>query len=197
MKKSIIILTITFISLWGCSTSSDQADKAQASIDTVLYDNRLPEQPTKTVINFLTWYKDNYESISSIQLIIWGNDDTTIPYSVDTIGTKEYLDYFNKSGFVSDKYIRDWTDYFSERQQYFEENLEYDGPPSGFEFDFVLLTQEYDKTLAAIDNPKLINIEIKESRAIVKIDIMKRLSFTLTKSTDRWLIDHIDNLGLE
>ncbi len=177
--------------------NSDKNQTRQKTTDSAKSIEQLNIPPEKTVIDFLKWYKENYQPINDIELIYLAPGDTIIPYSVDAIGTKKYLEYFENSGYVSKNYIKYWSNYFLERQQYFEDNLEFDGPPSGFEFDFVLLTQEVDEVLDSIENPEILNSEITKNQAIVKINISMRLSFCLTKSNNQWLIDKIENIGLE
>jgi hypothetical protein len=157
-------------------------------------------ESTQTVISFLRWYKANYEKIIQNQNILVnnaGSDDTTKTYSVNFSETDNYLILFKSSGYVSDFFLDDWRKYFAECEEYFKNNPQIDGPPDGFNFDLILLTQEVEEILKAIDHLKVIEEEENDSAALVKVDIMMRFSFRLSKVNNKWLIDKIDNLGWE
>lgn len=73
-------------------------------------------------------------------------------------------------------------------------NPQNDGPPYGFEYDLVLMTQEVDQAMDAIDNIKVTDVNESGDSAVVKVDIMTKLGFTLTKANGKWLIDDISNI---
>ena len=157
----------------------------------------LTKEPVKTVVDFLKWYRENYKKISKIQMVnIPPTEDTNSFYTINVDETERYLTVLKKSGFVSDRYLEQWRDYFKKAGIKLEQNPMNDGPPEGFEFDFVLWTQEIDETLEAINYPKLISCKITKNKAVVKIDILMRLEFKLAKQNGKWLIDDIQNLGL-
>lgn len=157
----------------------------------------LTNEPAKTVVDFLKWHRQNHEKISKIQMVnIPPVENTNSFYTVNVDETERYLTLLKKSGFVSDRYLQQWRDYFKKAGIKLEQNPMNDGPPEGFEFDFVLWTQEIDETLEAINDPKLISSKITQNKAVLKIDILMRLEFKLSKQNGKWRIDDIQNLGL-
>jgi hypothetical protein len=155
----------------------------------------LTKEPIKTVINFLKWYRENEKTLSKIQMVnIPSIEEKNSFYTVNFEKTEQYLAALKKSGFVSDKYMDQWRDYFKKADIKLKQNPMNDGPPDGFEFDFVLWTQEIDETLEAINNPKLISTQITTDNAIVTLDILMRLEYKLSKQGDKWLIDDIQVL---
>ena len=155
----------------------------------------LTKEPAKTVINFLKWYRENEKELSKIQMVNMPPiEETNSFYTVNFDETERYLTELKKSGFVSDKYLERRRDYFKKADIKLRQDPVNDGPPDGFEFDLILLTQDIDDTLEAINNPKLISSQITKDNAIVKLDIMMRLEYKLSKQGDKWLIDHIQVL---
>jgi len=155
---------------------------------------------SKIVVSFLKWYKKNHSKIHSIELVNnvhWDREnDSTELYSVNFDGTEKYLLTLKSSGFISDLYLNKWREYFKEKEEEFKKYPQFDGPPDGFQFDFVLWTQIVDETLHMIDYYKFIEVFESDMKANVKIDIMMKLNFSLSKQKEIWLIDDIENLGM-
>jgi hypothetical protein len=154
-------------------------------------------EPTKTVTNFLKWYKKNFDEISAIPMIdnYSIEYDSTKFYRVNFKGTEAYLSKLKSSGYISERYIKKWRIYFKEHDENFKKNPQNDGPPDGFEFDFVLWTQEIEGTLEAIDQLKVNETNETDNVAFIEIDISMRLGFYLTKYNGKWMIDAIENIG--
>ena len=202
MKEKFLMIGLILLIACQSNSKTDSPKPADESQDnsTGKINNQLTNQASAlTVINFLKWYKGNYETIYQYNLVnnAGGEYDSTKFYSVNFKETEKYLSKLKSGGFISDSYIEGWRKYFIEREENFKSNLQNDGPPDGFEYDFVLMTQEIDETLNSIDNPKLINVSESSDSSVVKIDIMMRLSFSLRKNNNIWLIDRIENLGME
>lgn len=93
----------------------------------------------KTVKNFLLWYKKVYPEISRIVLVnISSESKGNKKYTINIDGCEKYLSLLKKSGFISDKYIDQWHSYFMQQSEKYKSTLQTDGPPEGFEYDFVL-----------------------------------------------------------
>jgi len=193
----------TIISQGDSSLVSDAALDRQSIIsqdDSSLVSDSCKEVAKGIVVNFMNWYKSNYDAINKIELVSDDLDsDPPKPYKVDTLGCIAYLKKFQESGFVSSKYLEKWSNYFKDREKYWDANPQFDGPPDGFEYDFVLFTQEIDETLASIKNIQILQIEKTDQNQIsVKVDIASmRLSFYLSEYDGKWLIDNIVNGSCE
>ena len=192
MKSKNIFLTIlaavVFLVFIPCTNNSQTGKEIQPD---------LTKEPVKTVVDFLKWYRENYEKISKIQMVnIPPLEDLDSVYTVNFEEIEEYLTFLKTSGFVSDKYLQQWRDFLVKAGKKLEQDKVNDGPPEGFDFDFVLWTQEIRETLEAIKNPKLISSKSTQNKAVVRIYILMRLEFKLSKQNDKWLIDDIQNLGL-
>ncbi len=200
MKKTCFI--ITCVIMIGCRNNSridasiqEYNEKTESNIDET-YTNK---ESLNTVIDFLNWYKNNYETVNQFNLVKnkGVNYDSTKFYSVNFEESEKYLKKLKSSGFISDNYINKWRKYFKEHDEYLKKNPQNDGPPYGFDYDFVLLTQEIDKTIESNVKLKLLDIKESNESSIVKIDIMMRLSFSLSKCNGKWLIDNIENMVIE
>jgi hypothetical protein len=189
-KWIVCSLFVVFVLL-----SCTQRKGKDAKIEEESAKKELGEEPVKTVVEFLNWYRTDYDSINGFEMVNWR--DTTVAYSVNFEGTEKYLEYLKKSGYISDEYVQRWRGYFKECEENFKKNPQKDGPPEGFEFDFILWTQTIDETLESIDNPRLISKEVKDNEGVVNIDISMRLSFHLKKFEGKWKIDRIENLGMD
>ena len=189
-KKNFITIlaAVVFLVFIPCINNSQTGKEIQPD---------LTKEPVKTVVDFLNWYRENYEKISKIQMVNMPSfKDPNSFYTVNFDEIEEYLIFLKTSGFVSDKYLQQWRDYLKKAGIKLEQDKVNDGPPEGFEFDFVLWTQEIDETLEAINDPKLISSKITRNKAVVKIYILMRLEFKLSKQNGKWRIDDIQNLGL-
>lgn len=196
MKVTILLISLTF--LIACHQKSklqNQNNKPLQSLEKPLSKSSENQELVGVVIKFLKWYKTNYKEINQIDLVDYESSikDSTKFYSLDFKATEKYLLKMKSSGLLSDKYIKDWQKYFLESQKNFEENPQNDGPPEGFDYDLVLLTQEIDETLSSIENPKIIKVTESEESYIVTLNVFMELSFRLSKVNGKWLIDKIEH----
>ena len=148
------------------------------------------EQAIKVVEEFLKWYKGNYGKISEFSLV----DTSGEFYSVDLSTCEEYLLLLNNSRYISSNYIKKWRTYFEKYSEQYKTALYSDGPPDGFEYDFILNTQEIDETLQSIDHIEILEcIIIDNGHQRVKVNIIPSvLTFSLSYTPDSgWLIEDI------
>ena len=156
------------------------------------------QQPEKVITYFLNWYKDNMHSLGKIELVNNSNNttyDSTKFYTVNFDSTEKYLTAFKKSGFVSGKYIDQWRQYFKRCDDQFKKNPQNDGPATGFEFDFVMWSQDYEEALDNLDKMNFSDKEIKNDHCIVTANFSSgmKIKYWLTLENGKWLIDDIQN----
>lgn len=150
------------------------------------------------VIVFFNWYADNLNTLNHIELL--NNDapydpetvDTTKLYSVNFENTEKYLAVFKKSGLVSDTYLKNQRTYFKDCEKNFIENPQYEGAPSGFDYDLVMISQDYEDDL----KPGHLQVEIVEvskdkAKVMAKFRQGNKLKIDLSKENGLWKIDHI------
>jgi len=191
----LTVLTLLISCKYQDNKTTNNAEKTSISDSTAKKDT-LSREPYSRVISFLKWYKKNKKEVNQFELVnnCGQTYDSTKFYSVNRDQTEKYLQKIKSSGFVSESYIIDWRKYFEKCDKDFKQNPQNDGPPEGFDYDFILLTQEIDETLTAIEKPKMIFSKVSENKATVKIDIMMVLTFHLSKTKGVWLIDKSENL---
>jgi len=156
------------------------------------------------VKSFLEWYKMNRDIIYEIDMIKGGyvsdGFDSYVSngfYRVDMDECRKFLEMFKSTGYVSDKFINHWSDYFKYYEQHFKENEIDDGPPDGFDYDLILLTQEMVEALRTI--PYLMKIEeIRRNdtnHSAIKVNLNSiSLIFELSRNAEKkWQLDMILN----
>jgi hypothetical protein len=198
MKKlSLYILSITFLVL------TNVINIYPYSYNYNKYESLSPKYDTakivgETVLSFLKWYKNNYENINKIETVnntpSASNYDSTKFYSVNFESTENYLNYLKSSGYISDKYLSLWRAYFKKCDDDFKNNPVNDGPPDGFDYDWVLITQETDYAFEKIETAVITKVVIKNNEAEVRLTIDKDWAYKYELTYDRknWLIDSID-----
>jgi hypothetical protein len=156
-------------------------------------------EPTRTVVNFLEWYRVQHGRLNNIPMVNKiGRNNRPINYSINFKQTERYLSDLQRSGFISERYMRRWRAYFKECDENFKKNPIDDGPPDGLEFDLVMWSNsDYEEELAALDRIEVVESYQDKQDAIVVIKFLggRKLRYTLLKERSRWKIAQIKNLG--
>jgi hypothetical protein len=167
--KYYLLFSLLFL-LPGCKTNNPQQEALQ------------------TIKAFLAWYETHYSAANAFPLVNQGNE---VYYSVNFEECEKFLAYLKSSGYVSDSYLDNFRTHFKNAQAEFEREPQNDGPPPGFDYDIVLLTQEPEWIFEHREKTTLISSEVQANKAILNLEIGFKLQFTLSKQNDRWLIDAI------
>jgi len=186
MKASIYFLLFILFACKPTTTSGDSSTQAETISPSVEIINDTVAM-TKTVKEFLTWYKNNYTQTNSFGFTY---QDKQGNYHVSVQQGEEYLKYLKSSGYISDVYVNLWMQYFKDKSDYLEKNPQNEGPPEGFEFDLVLITQEPELVFKEIEKMKCTAIERKGDKAILQIDGLG-YNIDLSKENGKWMIEYI------
>ncbi|MFI5221083.1 MAG: hypothetical protein ACHQK8_02070 [Bacteroidia bacterium] len=186
--KRILIISCIFLFCFGCRNSNEQ-------------NKIMINTPEKTVIAFLNWYKIHYDSIGKFVLVKnsdYEQPDSTKLYRVNFGETEKYLSALNSSGFISEKYLADQRKYFLSCDSNFKVNPEFDGPPDGFDYDLVMISQDYEDDLNHPELYKLYSSNIKPDSAELIYDTPDnaRRKYSLKKENDSWKILSIENIPI-
>ncbi|GAB3998366.1 hypothetical protein GCM10028807_45860 [Spirosoma daeguense] len=154
-------------------------------------DKELAQQ---TVLDFLNWYQTNFSLINQIKLV---DQEPGQVYAVNAQQAERYLIYLKSSELLTNYYINEWRTYFKERQEGFRLSQQQEGPPTGFEYDLVVLSQEPSLQLSALKSLKIKSISVDKNQAIVSLQLLDDYEFRLEKQHGRWLINEILNLSVE
>lgn len=149
---------------------------------------------TQTVLTFLTWYKKNIQAASQIPLV---NQQAGKPYSVNLKNGERYLVYLRSSNLLTDWYLNEWRTFFKQRNEDFRMSPQTEGPPSGFEYDLVMLTQDVDSRLKSLNTLTVDKVTIRKERATVQFTLDDAYEFRLVCQHNRWMINEILNLSQE
>lgn len=154
----------------------------------------LDKQPAKTIIDFLKWYRINQDIQGGLVNNADGKTlDSTKFFSVNFEGTEKYLSQLKSTGFISEKYLDKWREYFKKCEDDFKKNRYNEPPIEGFDYDFIMLSQEFDEDLKNVEKSKIVSQSILNDNAIIKIYFPNgnKLIYKLTKHADKWIIDDI------
>ena len=77
-----------------------------------------------------------------------------------------------------------------DKAQYLKENPQNEGPPEGFEFDLVLITQEPELVFKEIEKMTFTVTEKKGDKAILQINGLG-YNIDLVKESGKWMIEYI------
>jgi len=169
MKKYLILILL----LTDCSAPKQETD------------------PLQTVKDFLSWYGIHYKEVNSFGLV---NQGEGVFYSVNFEETEKFLASLKSSGLVSDMYLNNFRTYFKEAEETFKKDSINEGPPPGFDYDIVVLTQEPDLVIEKGKDPTVLSSSIRDNKATLELDVYLKLRFDLSKSNGAWKIDRISYL---
>ncbi len=193
----IILVAIPVV--WSCEYENEHGSLAETSFrknDTVL------SRPAHVVFSFLNWYNANHLHLAdSLVLNCTGNrkPGDSAYYAVNFPATEKYLETLISTGYVSRAYIAKWRRYFKDCQNYFTKSPENEGPPTGFDYDFILHTQMnpfYSYAKQAEDTLNQSNIVSEKSindKAEIRVEFPSKDKYVvlLSKINEKWLIDDI------
>ncbi len=188
MRASIIILIIWIF--FSCSRTEDNVK----SETTTPVTSEIESSPETTILNFLKWYKHNGINLANDLVNNSGGTwDSTKFYSVNFPATEKYLKTLTDTRMVSNKYTNKWRDYFKKCDQHFKDQPANDGPPEGFEYDFILFSQE-DPGLNELDKTmfEVIKKDANSAQILIHFPSDYHYKYHLSKLGQNWTIDDIE-----
>ncbi len=189
MGKTILWLYILAIAmgLLACEKKAATTEAANPSTENATADPQKPDAG-ETVLAFLKWYNQNEMALSKIEKVKMVEGE---PYALNKPGTEEYLAKLKSSGFIADVYLDNERAAFAELEKGYLANPEFDGPPSGFDYDRILQAQDWND----LDQAKILSKEQTANRATVTVDVGGRLRVELiSQENSPWLISSITRL---
>lgn len=142
------------------------------------------DNPEDVVYKFFRFYFDN--KLNEFELTNW-NEPNLKSYRVNFTATEKYLTKLRTSGCVSKVYIEHWRNYFNNCDKTFLKKPQNEGPPAGFEFDFITNSQENPEKIQPSDF-KLIEI----SGTNAKVSYMEYLVYSLVFEDSGWKIEGVE-----
>ncbi len=204
----LLLPIILILSLGSCSsdTTSKPDDSSASPVLTRPAASAVAPAfgPENTVRDFLNWYSKNQSTLPGNFVDHADGRDTTKSYSVNFNVTERWLAAVDSSRAVSPVYIRHWRTYFKQYADTLRLHKQHDGPPSGFEYDFLLLSQEPEEKVAELKAGTFITRLSSPNQAIVTAfgpqheGWREGMIFILSRApAGKWLIDEMlipDNL---
>ncbi|THU39745.1 hypothetical protein FAM09_14725 [Niastella caeni] len=199
MNKNCIVLLFLALFSFACNNESNQSsssnsigrDSSAVSNDMLTKDsNQISPDCTNTIMAFLKWYKTNYEIVNPMQdaVVSLKGDSANAIYRVDFDAAEKYLATLRASGFFSERFLQRTLQYFKGADVNLVKTKQNDGPPEGFEFDFLLLTQESESLLAHYKSSKTAFIAPNQVKLVLPENT---LFFTVQVQQGNCIIDSI------
>ena len=129
---------LTLLGMASCSTDSAPTQPISAAVSA--------SSPEKTVRDYLHWYATHHDKLPTnfVATVGVGGKDTTSYYAVNFQVTENWLTAVRQSGALSGTYLQHWRTYFRQYADTLRLHRQNDGPANGFEYDFLMLSQEAD-----------------------------------------------------
>ncbi|WP_225309460.1 hypothetical protein [Larkinella humicola] len=193
MIKGMILSVLVVLALTGyrVDTMSKRNSHQSVAVSAVAKDSAAA---ARAVVKLLNWYKNHIDSVSRIILV---DQKPGKPYAVNFKNGEKYLAYLRSSHLLTNTFLNEWRIYFRQRQQGFQLTQQNEGPPTGFEYDFVLLSQEVDLQLESLNKLKITKVTVRKDRASVAFDLLASYECKLVRTNGVWLINEILNLSAE
>jgi len=148
----------------------------------------------QVIIKFLKWYKVNLSNANNFPILIKDSADN---FMVNKAACTDYLNFLKTSQCISRKYIKHWKVYFDDKASKLSDHPLQSDVPEGFDFDFVLITQEPDLVLDQIDHIKFKTISMNASVAVIEVKWPRinslEYKFEMYKTIAGWQIGYISN----
>jgi hypothetical protein len=180
--------------LLSCSTSPTE----QPATATRAAAAKLATAPEQAVKAYLNWYATHHEEFNP-NFIEGGGEDTTSFYAVDQTVAEDWLTRLHQSGHFSTAYVQRWRSYIQSYADTLQKHPQNDGPPEGFSYDLLMLSQEPDTRLTELQKGTFSTRYAGPTSATVRARGTQHegwregLDFALTKNTSgKWLIDSIN-----
>ena len=191
----VLVLIVIVFTFSYCSQTEDK--NTSTTINTLISADTT-STPENTVLAFLKWYKDNGSGLSN-NLVLNNSTkerDSTKFYAVNFQATENYLKKLKETSMISDKYVNKWREYFRKCDQHFKNNPTNEGPPTGFDYEFITFSQE-DPGLSVLEKAKLSVIERDKNSSVVLIQFPStyQYKYYLTKQGAHWQIDDIEYIA--
>ncbi|MEP7197415.1 MAG: hypothetical protein ABI851_12915 [Saprospiraceae bacterium] len=162
--------------------------------DTIIVSNDTI-QIKEVVRKFIHWYETNYKMVNKV---IFVDKDKKGNYKVNLEECNKFLNHLSSSGYISKVYVTEWKKYFDSKSEYFKSNPMNEGPPEGFDYDLVFMTQEPETVWKAIDSLKLEVSQIKDGKAIASTgDGEIGYDFEMGMEDGVWKIDYIATMNYD
>lgn len=187
--------------LAACGEPAPQAETSREPPRTVP-STQAPEAapgPAYTVRQYLNWYNSHQNNLPGDFILNSDGQDTTKFYAVNFSATERWLAAVRQSGLVSETYLNRWRTHFQQYADSLQLHPQNDGPAAGFDYDFLMLSQEPDAQVADLLSGTTALAWNRGSQALVQARGPRHgggwqfgLNFMLIQdSGGRWLIDGV------
>ncbi|WP_460585369.1 hypothetical protein [Hymenobacter arcticus] len=184
--------------LLGCSSPATQ-QAAQPAKPVAASPAQPATAPELAVKDYLQWYAAHHDEFNA-DFITGGGLDSTTFYAVDMSAADDWLARLSQSKHFSAAYVQGWRDYIGSYADTLRRRPQNDGPPEGFSYDLLMLSQEADTRLEELQKGTMLTsyAATKDSATVQARGQQHEgwregLDFTLSQNpAGKWLIDSIE-----
>lgn len=181
-----LLLSIGLLSSCG---GGDSAEKTGG--DSTAVKETADETPAISgkLKEFYNWYLSKAQEFGSFQIIT-----TDKTYRINFGETEKLLDFLKTSGHFSENFLNSWREFFKERDKFFQESKQNEGPPEGFEMDPFTYSQDGETTIQLLASAKW-TITFKGNEATATSGPTGEspgVKITLNKMGNAWLISKVE-----
>ena len=157
----------------------------------------------QTIINFLKAYKkSNYDSHFGykkelITNVAFVKNDTVTYYRVNFKNAEEFYKVLEKTNYFSMEFIEAMRQNFKENDNFMLKDPANDGPPYGFDYDWILSTQEPELYLQNWAKIKVVSEKKmipKYQEVVLQFEYGNKLQFLMKKEDFIWKICTIKSI---
>lgn len=194
-NRSLLLVAL----LSGVSANSFSRFSLNQPSNTIVTSSKDGIQVKKVIIDFLQWYKLNIKKANNFAMIDYDQQGLAF---VNLKECAAYLQFIRSSKLVSSRYYNYWKKYFDDEAiKIKNDRLTKDDVPEGFDFDFVLITQEPEIMLDNIKKLKFRLVSETSKEAVMEVLLPGqenfRYEFELQKTKTGWLIDYISTANFD
>jgi hypothetical protein len=150
------------------------------------------DEMTNSIIGFLKWYKVNINKAASFPLL---SEDREGYIRVNMGACSDYLNFIKSSNYAGESYMLYWQKYFDDQAEKVKKDQIKSDVPEGFDFDFVLYTQEPELILENIEKLQYEVTQLTDLQGSVSVklnlDRLYQYRFDMEKSKGTWKIARI------
>lgn len=185
-----IIFSVIFC-LVACNDATLVTKTETGTVPAVIIKNDTIQVQTR-ISDFLRWYKNNISTARTFRIL---TRDSSGNYMVSNKACSDYFTFLGNSGYISKQYIGYWQTYFKHKETELREHPQKDYVPEGFDFDFILITQNPETILNQVDNLKYNIVSMSDSVALVGMKLPAenavQYEFEMYKAKEGWKLGYI------
>lgn len=194
LKTFLFVCLLIFLN--SCKNESEKNESEEmlesSKVDTLKMANN--EEFKNLTVDFFSWYKSNQNRLNKIEYLKGGyvNELDSTAYFIDENKLTEYVEEIDKSGFVSQSYVKRLKTHLEFVTNELKDEKIYEGVISGLDYDLITKSQDDEAIFLNISKIKLLKQkvvskdDIENYYELIPNTLFLKISFTFE---DKWKIE--------